>query len=122
MSADLEEYAIKTNSAQLWKFINAFEKFLNPFQLNLDDNCLYNIGNDTVASSAVQEYLLNFLKIGQNLKEKFISECSTNGGRFEEKISQVKIMHFASEKKRKQSKMVIKFMKAVSNVIYLVVY
>lgn len=102
VSADLEEYAMKRDSAQLWTFINNFENFLNPFQLNLDENYLYNIGNGTVASSAVQDYLLNFLKKGETLKEKFIAECSFERNRFEEKISQVEIMNFASEKKKKK--------------------
>ncbi|KAL4703623.1 hypothetical protein ACJJTC_007650 [Scirpophaga incertulas] len=104
VSADLEEHAIKRDSAQLWKFINTFEKFLNPFMLDLNKDCLYNIGNGTVASIAVQDDLLNFIESGERLKENFITECSQNGKRFEERIAQVKIMNFASEKKKKKIK------------------
>lgn len=69
VTADLEEHAMKRDSAQLWKFINTFEKYLNPFTLNLNKDCLYNIGNGTVASIAVQDFLLNFIESGKNEKK-----------------------------------------------------
>lgn len=104
VSADLQEHAIKRDSAHLWNFINSSEKFLNPFQANLDENCVYNIGNGTVALNALQDYLLHFIKSGEKLKETFITECSVNGKRLDKKISQVKIMNFASEKKKNKIK------------------
>ncbi|XP_047992980.1 uncharacterized protein LOC125231567 [Leguminivora glycinivorella] len=97
VTADLEKSSIRRDSSHLQLFINAFTKFVNPFETNIDQQQLFNISSGKAASQAVQDYLLNIEANGAKLREQFISECTNSSERFEKAIPKVKIMNFSTE-------------------------
>lgn len=52
----------------------------------------------------MEHFLLNVEKTGQNLREKFISECSTSMTRFEESIKRTPIINFTADFAKKEVK------------------
>ena len=52
------------------------QETMNPFDVNLDPDKLYNIGTGLAAVNSAQNVLLNAFKNGENVRKKFIEECS----------------------------------------------
>lgn len=94
---DLEIHNIKRDTKLLKTFINGFTKFMNPFDYSLDKNLLHNISNGKSASENITNFLLDMESVGNQLREKFISECSVSPDRFNRPIQRVKICNFTSE-------------------------
>lgn len=70
---------------------------MNPFDVNIDNNFLFNISTGKATSKCVEEFLLNIKEEGNRARENFITECSLNADRFEQRIQRTKIMNFASQ-------------------------
>lgn len=104
VTADLENNHIQKDAKQLKKFINGFSKFVNPFDSGLDDKQLFNISTGKVASHEVEQFLLNVDVNGDELRKKFIKECSESEERFEKPIPRLKILNFSSEVGKKNIK------------------
>ncbi|KAF9408574.1 hypothetical protein HW555_011794 [Spodoptera exigua] len=85
------------DSKHLQSFIDAFSKFVNPFDASIDQLHLFNISNGKAATQAVQDYLNKIEVDGQKLREQFITECTDSPDRFEKPIPKVKIMNFSNE-------------------------
>ena len=49
---------------------------MNPFDVNLDADKLYNIGAGLATTDSTQNFLLNLFKNWENERKKFIDECS----------------------------------------------
>lgn len=93
----LEKYQIVKDSESVLAFVNKLKNNLNPFDNEkLDKDQLYNIKSGRTAPDSVAEFLQNVEKKGQELREKFIIECSQDDRRFESTIKQNKIMNFTS--------------------------
>ena len=75
---------------------------MNPFDPALDPDHLYNISSGKSADEATTNFLLNFRTIGKASHDNFIAECNENPARFEEKISNVKVLTFATKTKRQK--------------------
>ncbi|KAK5637859.1 hypothetical protein RI129_000142 [Pyrocoelia pectoralis] len=101
VTSDLEKHNIKRDTKLLRNFIATFSKFMNPFDSSLDKNLLFNISNGKSASQNVEQFLLNMESTGNELRDKFISECSESVDRFEKPITRVKILNFTSETVKK---------------------
>ncbi|XP_011858812.1 PREDICTED: uncharacterized protein LOC105556339, partial [Vollenhovia emeryi] len=91
ITADLEKNRIKKSTAQLNNFFEGIDRNLNPFDENIDKQKLFNISNGQAASSSIAEFLLNIEINGNELREKFISECAEDHNRFEKPIKKNKI-------------------------------
>ena len=70
---------------------------MNPVDVNLDPDKLYNIGTGLAAMDSTQNFLLNVFKNGENERKKFLEECSQDSRRFEKTIKKQKIISFATE-------------------------
>ena len=68
------------------------QETMNPFDVNLDPDKLYNIGTGLAAVNSAQNVLLNAFKNGENVRKKFIEECSQDSRRFEKPIKRQKII------------------------------
>ncbi|KAL4702648.1 hypothetical protein ACJJTC_016455 [Scirpophaga incertulas] len=104
VTADLERYNIRRDSKHLQSFVDAFSKFMNPFDAGFDKLQLFNISSGKAAAQAVQDYLVNIEEDGKKLREQFITECSESPDRFEKSIPRVKIMNFSNETVKKSVK------------------
>lgn len=103
VSNDLRPHQIKTDSEHLEKFINEVNKNINPFdQDKLDNNLLYNIKTGKVASEEVTNFLINAERMGSQLKNDFIKECSESEIRFESTIKKNKVFNFANSNLKKK--------------------
>ena len=102
ITADLEKNRLKKNNAQLEVFIDAINQYINPFATDLDKDLLYNISNGQAASGPITEFLINVEKMGNELRQTFISECAVDESRFEKIIKKNKILTFADMLKKKE--------------------
>lgn len=99
---DLEKHNIKRDTKLLKNFISSFSKFMNPFDSSLDKNLLHNISNGKSASENVEKFLIGMESVGNDLREKFVIECSESADRFEKPIQRVKILNFTAEASKKK--------------------
>lgn len=91
------------DSAHLLKFINVMNKNVNPFDsIEMSNDLLYNIKTGRCAPEAVADFLLNVEKTGQELRDKFLSECAQDDRRFKTVIKQNKIMNFTTCNKKQK--------------------
>lgn len=103
-SAELKEYRIKLNRSQLEKLIQQFDHALNPFSSDTNASFLYNIYTGKSCKTETADFLLNFEKIGNKERDKFIKECSEEATRFDKRITRVKMLTFQSELPKRKIK------------------
>ena len=70
---------------------------MNPFNIEIDPEQLYDIGTGKAASEKTVQFLLNVAEIGKKRRCQFINECIEDPSRFERRIQQEKVYTFASE-------------------------
>ena len=97
ISNNLRPYQICNDQADLNKVIVMIQETMNPFDVNLDPDKLYNIGTGLAAVNSAQNVLLNAFKNGENVRKKFIEECSQDSRRFQKPIKRQTIISFAAE-------------------------
>ena len=97
VSNNLRPHRIPNDNADLNKVIVMIQETINPFDVNLDPEKLYNISTGLAAMDSTQLFLLNVFKNGKNERKKFIEECSQNSLRFEKPIKRQKIISFATQ-------------------------
>lgn len=102
ITEDLKKNKIRQSSLQVDKFINRINTNINPFQTDLDPNLLYNISTGEAANVNITEFLLKVESNGNDLREKFIDECSKDENRFKKVIKQNKMFTFADTIKKKK--------------------
>jgi hypothetical protein len=71
----------------LQKFIGAFSKFMNPFDESINQSLLFNISSGKAASENVEIFFVQTMT--NELREKFISDCSESVDRCEKPITRV---------------------------------
>lgn len=103
ITADLEKTRFQKSTAQLNKLLKGLKQHLNPFDTTIDKQELFNIANGQAVPKTISQCLLN-VEINRNeLRQKFISECTEDHPRFEKPIKQNKIMTFVNVLKNKEN-------------------
>ena len=97
VSADLKKNQIKKDHTNLKKVVAMIEETMNPFDVKIDQNHLFNIGTGKCSKIETAEFLLNVLEIGNKERVKFIDECIQDPSRFERPIKRRKVATFATE-------------------------
>lgn len=77
---------------------------LNPFSTELDKGSLYNIKTEKAASNKITDFLVSVLEEGNELRERFIAECSKYPDRFKKPIKKRMILNFTSATTKKKVK------------------
>ena len=93
----LRPHRIRNDHADLNKVIVMIQKTMNPFDVNLDPDKLYNIGTGLAAMDSTQNVLLNVFKKEGNKRIKIVEECTLNSLRFEKPIKRQKNISFATQ-------------------------
>lgn len=102
-TSSLEKNQIMKDSANLVNLIDVLNKNLNPFDsIEMSNDLLYNIKTGRCAPETVSDFLLNVEKKGQELRDKFLSECAQDDRRFESVIKQNKIINFTTCNKKQK--------------------
>ena len=78
------------------KVIVMIQETMNPFDVNLDPDKLYNTGKGLAAIDSTQNFLLNVFENGENERKKFIEECSQDSRRFKKPNQRQKIISFTT--------------------------
>lgn len=102
VSAELTKHAIQNNAKQLQKFIDTFDLFINPFDLQAPKDLLINISSGKAASEPVENFLLNIEKNGEAKRQAFISECELSINRFEKSIHKTPLENFTLDYSKKK--------------------
>lgn len=103
ISGDSQPHNIKNNCKQLQRFIDSFDRYINPFSPELSHDKLFNISTGKAASPLVEQLMLNVENIGNEQREQFISECIIDIGRFEKSIEKTPLHNFSVEIEKKKS-------------------
>lgn len=85
VTADLQPNRIKIFEKQLAAFIDIFEN-CNPFDLDLNNDNLYNIATGKAVSEDIVDFLLNIEENGDELGKLFITECAEEGSKFDKPL------------------------------------
>ena len=106
VSRELKPCRIRRNAADLKKIISLLKDTMNPFNPDLDKECLFNIGSGKAATDATKKFLLSVSETGSEAQENFISECTANPKRFEDQsISRTEMHTFANEGAKRKVKL-----------------
>lgn len=81
--------------------MNRINQNINPFQIDLENNLLYNISRGQAATNNIADFLLNVEINGQELHEKLIEEYVLDEKRFTKTIKQNKMTFTDTIKKKK---------------------
>lgn len=113
ISNELEKSKIEKASSAVQKCVVIIKNYINPFDQTIDPNVLFNILTGKVASTETTNFLLNVQIKGNELREKFISNCAIDSSRFEKPIEKQKILNFSQEniKKKKLALLLGKYRK-----------
>ena len=77
---------------------------LNPFDMHINKEALFNIKTGKKASPAAEKYLLSVMTEGENKRDQFLSECEEDPARFERTITRTAIVNFATDSFIKKNK------------------
>ncbi|KAF7990491.1 hypothetical protein HCN44_000296 [Aphidius gifuensis] len=102
--SDLELSKIKKNINTMNQFKTTLEKNMDPFDLNIQTDLLFNISSGKAAKNRTTQFLLSVEESGRKLREKFINECAINPDRLEQPIKKNQIFNFSSENIKKKIK------------------
>lgn len=102
VTAEITQHTITNNCKQLWKFIDTFDLFKNPFDVEVPKDLLINIASGKAASEPVERFLLNIEENGDIKRKTFITECEADISRFEKSIKQTPLENFALDYTRKK--------------------
>ena len=105
VSADLHENRTRKSRAQLDKLLAAIDENINPFDPNVPQKSLFNISSVEAVSQAICDTLLNADVTGNQLREKFVNECSLDKDRFEKPIKKAKVLKFLDAQPKKKLKL-----------------
>lgn len=86
MTNDLRENRIEKSAQNVKQLKKCILERLNPFSSNLKPDLLYYISNGQSANAEAELFLLNAVKLGEEQKNKFLEECSTDPKRLEQPI------------------------------------
>ena len=100
--SDLHKNRIRKSRAQLDKFLAAIDENINPFDPNVPQKSLFNISIGEPVSQEICDSLLNADFTGNQLREKFINECSLDKGRFQKPIEKAKVPTFLDAQPKKK--------------------
>lgn len=103
VTADLNKHNITNSRTQLKNFMQTFQQFINPFDVNVPKNLLINISSGKAASEEVEEFLLNIEKNGDTLRKTFIAECEVDISRFEKSIKRSPLKNFSQDYLKKKT-------------------
>ena len=103
--ADLHENGIRKSRAQLDKLLAAIDENINLFDPNVPQKSLFNIFSGEAVSQEICDRLLNADVTGNQLREKFINECSLDKDRFKKPIKKAKVLTFLDAQPKKKLKL-----------------
>ena len=86
VSCELKQSRFTRNASDLKRIIAMFNQCMEPFSPQQDQGCLFNIGSGKAASNKTKEFLFNVARIGKEIQDQFIKECSENFNRFENEV------------------------------------
>lgn len=93
-SHSLQKSRIAKDRKTLDAIIEGIKNTLNPFDVTMDKEILFNITSGRAAPPEVAKFLLNLKTMGNEQKSNFISECASNPDRFKQSIKRNKILNF----------------------------
>ena len=102
--ADLHEKRIRKSRAQLDKLLAAIDENINPFDPDVPQKSLFNVSSGEAVSQEICDSLLTADVTGNQLREKFINECSLDKDRFELPIKKAKVLKFLDAEPKKKIK------------------
>lgn len=97
-------HVVKKDNVALKILLAEIENNINPFNCEINKECLFNISTGKSASDKTKEFLLNIVSIGDTRRNNFITDCATDKSRFEKSIRKQEVSTFASENKIKIKK------------------
>lgn len=101
VTAEVSNHNMKNDTKQLQKFIDEFDRFINPFSPEVPQDLLLNISSGKAASEVVEKFLLNVEKNGDIRRQTFIAECKNDEYRFEKSIKKVPLENFSLDYAKK---------------------
>ena len=78
LTKDLKTYKVKKDSADFQKVRTMIRDTMNPFDNNIGQEYLFNLGTGKAASKETETFLLNMESIGEEERKRFVSECIEN--------------------------------------------
>ena len=95
---------VKWDACDLENICNSICEMINPFDVSINKDVLFNIKTGRKVSPAVDHYLLSVISEGECKRDTFINECNGYHNRFEKAITKSKIVNFATESFVKKNK------------------
>ena len=86
------------------KLAKSVKDMLNPFDVDINKEALFNIKTGKKASAGAEKYLLNVLSEGEARRDQFSKECQDDASRFEKSINKCVIVNFATDSFTKKNK------------------
>ena len=97
ITKDICHYKIRNDNASLDKIKEMIKETMNPFDVNIDPDKLYNLGTGKAVSNKTEEFMLNIKANGEKYKKAFLEECIIDSLRFEKPIKRQTLHTFATE-------------------------
>lgn len=98
---DLKPSSIKNWQIYLESLLDFIRSCTNPFSTNLEKTRLYNMSTGQTVSDEIYQFLSSVESIGEQQRERFISECLEKPERFDQAIKKNKIINFSFNNKKK---------------------
>lgn len=102
------QYQSRVFSKQVQKFTEQVCDNINPFNVDVNPEILFNLSTGKAASSETATFLLNVTSIGAKQRDDFIQECATDGNRFNRPIKRNNVKNFAVENLKHKTSSVTK--------------
>lgn len=116
VTADLKECLIKKNTEHRDQLLDHLRTHVNPFSPSLSKDDLYNISSGQAVSSEIADFLLNVEKVGEQQRNIFHTECSTDPTRFERTIHRNPLRTFTEARKKKSVRIGGKVVQVISSI------
>ena len=104
ISAHLKPHQIKSDNQDLQKIVEMVVETMDPFDQNIEKDCLFNIVTGKQTSEDAAKFLLSMEEIGNQAKHLFDVECQEDEERFERAIKKQKVHTFATDIKKTKLK------------------
>ena len=102
VTREMHRSRIKRDNRDFQSIIRFMENCINPFETDTAD--LVNISTARKASEETSHFLLNWMSIGEKMRDHFIENCSNDPESFDKPIPRQKLHTFASQGVRVQKK------------------
>jgi hypothetical protein len=100
VSNETRPHRIAKDKEALTSLDTTIKRHINPFDMTLNKDFLYNIASGREAENCISNFLLNIESIGQSAREEFIERCSKDPMQFESPIKRIKLFTFVNQQKK----------------------